>query len=59
VYTKSLISPAVAEKALKKAKVTSIDLASLVSRSAPSKTIAPINDPRPEWTGAATTDDFN
>jgi hypothetical protein len=59
VYTKSLISPAVAEKALKKAKVTSIDLSSLVSRSAPSKTIAPINDPRPEWTGAATTDDFN
>jgi hypothetical protein len=60
VYTKSLISPASAEKALKKAKVTSLDLTSLVTRSAPTKTIAPLNDPREEWSEAgATTDDFN
>lgn len=60
VYTKSLISPAVAEKALKKAKATSFDLASLVTRSAPSKTIAPLNDPREEWSDTgATTEDFN
>jgi Protein of unknown function (DUF2800) len=58
VYTKSLLSPAKAESALKKAKVTSLDLSSLVSRSAPTKTIAPLNDPREEWsdTGAPTND---
>jgi hypothetical protein len=60
VYTKSILSPAKAETALKKAKVTSLKLDSLVSRSAPTKTIAPINDPRPEWSAeGATTDDFN
>jgi hypothetical protein len=59
VYTKSIISPAAAEKALKKAKVTSVDLSSLVTRSAPTKTIAPLNDPREEWSDAgATTEDF-
>jgi Protein of unknown function (DUF2800) len=60
VYTKSILSPAKAETALKKAKVTSLTLDSLVSRSAPTKTIAPLNDPRAEWSDdAATTDDFN
>jgi hypothetical protein len=60
VYTKSILSPAKAETALKKAKVTSLKLDSLVSRSAPAKTIAPLNDPRAEWSDdAATTDDFN
>jgi hypothetical protein len=60
VYTKSLLSPASAEKALKKAKVTSLNLSTLVSRSAPAKTIAPLNDPRPEWSDdGASTEDFS
>lgn len=60
VYTKSLLSPAKAETALKKAKATSLDLSTLVTRSAPTKTIAPINDPRPEWSAeGATTEDFS
>jgi Protein of unknown function (DUF2800) len=59
VYTKTLLSPAKAETALKKAKATSVDLSTLVTRSAPSKTIAPINDPRPEWSAeGATANDF-
>lgn len=59
VYTKTLLSPATAEKALKKAKVTSLDMTELVTRSAPSKTLTAIADPRPVWTDGATTEDFN
>ena len=60
VYTKNLLTPAKAESALRKIKATSLDLSSLVTRSSPTKTIAPINDPRPEWVAeGATTEDFN
>ena len=58
VYNKAIVTPAVAEKLLKKAKSTSVDLNTLTTRAAASKTLTSVNDPREEWS-AGGADDFS
>ena len=58
VYTKTLLSPAAAEKEIKKRKVA-FDLQPLVTRSAAKQTLAPVSDPREPVAPSGGADDFN
>jgi len=58
VYTNTLVSPATAEKEIKKRKIA-FDLKPLIVRSAAKQTLAPVGDPREPVAPSGGVDDFN